>query len=665
MSPKGVIFNFSDYNLSKKEEFLLSLGLDFCLPNYRPSFAKFFLPFELFFNSLQHLPSHLSIETAQQSIQNIAHKAYSACKKTSWFPFFKYSDYQILKRLSKIKDLVICRPDKGKGIVLLNRHNYVTKMNDILSDTTKFNEIGPPQFNMIFKVEDKINRTLKQLKDDSVINNDTYQNLYSSGSSFSILYGLPKIHKQNVPLRPILAAYNSPNFSIAKFLVPLLNHLSINEFSLPNSASFIPDILKQNPKNHMISFDVQSLFTNVPLHETIEIILNKLFPLPSSSFNGFDRTDFKKLLDLAVLDTHFLFNDKIYKQIDGMAMGSPLGPTFANIFMCHLEQIFLSRCPPEFKPVYYKRYVDDTFLLFRDASHASKFLDFVNDFHPNIKFTMESENNNQLSFLDVLVSRSENVFVTGVFRKKTFTNLGLNFFSHCSFNFKLNSCKTLLSRAFSLTSNWPKFHEEIEILSKYFINNCYPRFIFEKILKRYLCNVFNPKSPVPTVPKKVMYVSLPFTNNSSYVKSELTKTLDKLYPYVEFRYIFKNPFTLGSLFHFKDSLPDLMRNLSIYLYNCPNCKFGTYVGCSKRLLKVRIDSHRGVSHRTGSTLSNKEHSAVRNHSNSCKCNVQYDNFKILSQAPNQRSLPFLESLYIKLLSPRLNNQTTSIPLHIA
>ena len=176
---------------------------------------------------------------------------------------------------------------------------------------------------MIFKVEDKINRTLKQFKDMSLISSDTYQSLYSSGSSFSILYGLPKIHKPNVPLKPILAAYNSPNFSIAKFLVPLLNSLAINEYTIPNSSNFVPDILNQNSKFHMISFDVQSLFTNVPLSQTIDIILDKLFPHPASCFNGFDKANFRKLLELSVLDTYFMFNGKIYKQVDGMAMGSP------------------------------------------------------------------------------------------------------------------------------------------------------------------------------------------------------------------------------------------------------------------------------------------------------------------------------------------------------
>ena len=163
----------------------------------------------------------------------------------------------------------------------------------------------------------------------------------------------------------------------------------------------------------------------------------------------------------------------------------------------------------------------------------------------------------------------------------------------------------------------------------------------------------------------IIYISLPFTTNAPSMKNDLNKFLCKYYPCADFRFVFKNPLTIGSLFSFKDSLPELMCACCVYLYTCPSCKFGTYVGCSKRLLKVRIDSHKGVSYRTGSSLSNKEHSAIRSHSSSCKVDVNYDQFKILCQAPSERSLLFLESLYIKHLSPTLNNQTTSIPLHIA
>ncbi|XP_068247978.1 uncharacterized protein [Palaemon carinicauda] len=218
-------------------------------------------------------------------------------------------------------------------------------MNNVLSDSSKVLEVGDLQYSLIFKAEDKINRTVKLPKDNGLLSAQSYQSLYSSGSSFSVLYGLPKVHKTNVPLRPILAAYNSPTNHLAKILVPLLCHLTNNQFTLQTSAKFIPEILEHDSNSIMVTLDVVSLFTKVSLHETIEIILGKLYPTENDIFNGFDSNSFRKLLELSVIDINFVFNTKLFKQVDGMAMGSPLGLTFANIFMCHLEEIYLGQCP--------------------------------------------------------------------------------------------------------------------------------------------------------------------------------------------------------------------------------------------------------------------------------------------------------------------------------
>ena len=123
-----------------------------------------------------------------------------------------------------------------------------------------------------------------------------------------------------------------------------------------------------------------------------------------------------------------MFNSKLYKQTEGLGMGLSLGPTFANIFLCYHERAWLTDCPENLRPSFYKRYVDDTFLLFRQADHVALFLDYLNSKHPNIKFTCEHESSGSLSFLDVNVSRSCNKFTTSVFRKSRFTGLGTSFF---------------------------------------------------------------------------------------------------------------------------------------------------------------------------------------------------------------------------------------------
>ena len=141
--------------------------------------------------------------------------------------------------------------------------------------------------------------------------------------------------------------------------------------------------------------------------------------------------------------------------------------------------------------------------------------------------------------------------------------------------------------------------------------------------------------------------------------------INNMFPALDIRLVSKNSMTLGSFFSFKDKLPTLMRSLVVYCFCCPKCKVGKYVGATKRLLKVRIDSHLGISHRTGCSLKTKEFSSIREHCQKCKTSISYDDFKIVGQATNELSLPILESLYIKQLVPSLNGQTSSTVLFIS
>jgi hypothetical protein len=119
----------------------------------------------------------------------------------------------------------------------------------------------------------------------------------------------------------------------------------------------------------MASFDVTSLFTNIPLDETIDIICNRLF-CNAVRYHGLTQPELRKLLGFAVKNCHFLFNGVLYHQIDGVVMGSPLGPLFANIFLSFHEADWLNNCPTAFKPLLYRRYVDDCFLLFHSADQV-------------------------------------------------------------------------------------------------------------------------------------------------------------------------------------------------------------------------------------------------------------------------------------------------------
>ena len=103
-----------------------------------------------------------------------------------------------------------------------------------------------------------------------------------------------------------------------------------------------------------------------------------------SKIDNLTKQDVHDLLSAAAKESFFIFDNSLYRQIDGTAMGSPLGPTLANAFLCHYEKEWLDSCPIEFKPKLYKRYVDDIFVMFWSRDHVTKFVDYMNTKHPNI-----------------------------------------------------------------------------------------------------------------------------------------------------------------------------------------------------------------------------------------------------------------------------------------
>ena len=265
----------------------------------------------------------------------------------------------------------------------------------------------------------------------------------------------------------------------------------------------------------MASFDVENLFTNIPLAETINILMCKLFPDNVPDILGIPKKFFKQLLDLSVLNSYFIFNKKFYKQIDGVGMGLPLGPTLANSFLCYHEQTWLQDCPLDFRPVFYRRYVDDTFLLFKDRSHVDLFLSYLNSKHQNIKFTSEIEENNSLSFLDCKIQRVDKRFECSVFRKASFTGLGTSFYSFCSFNFKLNGIKTLIYRAYNICTSYQLLHTEFKFLTKFFCNNGFCSSLVDDQVKKFLDAKFNTPDDNNLNPVNlVFYFSLPFLDQS-------------------------------------------------------------------------------------------------------------------------------------------------------
>ena len=186
------------------------------------------------------------------------------------------------------------------------------------------------------------------------------------------------------------------------------------------------------PIEVMVSFDIKSLFTNVPIDEALEVLHRLL--LDDESLK--DRTELTAeqvihLLDLCLRTTYmyFMYRGEYYQQKDRAAMGSPVSPVVANIYMEMFEELALRMTPA---PRIWKRYVDDTFCVM-EKEDTQTFLDQLNSLHPTIQFTMELEEDGCLPFFDTLLTRRGDGRVNiGVYRKKTHSDWYLQLTPPCA-----------------------------------------------------------------------------------------------------------------------------------------------------------------------------------------------------------------------------------------
>ena len=133
-----------------------------------------------------------------------------------------------------------------------------------------------------------------------------------------------------------MSAIGTATYKLAKFLLPFLTQLTKNGYTATDSFHLAEEICKQDPNLYMASLHVDSLFTNIPLDKTIDICIDSLCKDDENN-PKISKDIFNNLFIVASEESFFMFNNKFYKQIDGLVMGSLLRPPLANIFMCSFE----------------------------------------------------------------------------------------------------------------------------------------------------------------------------------------------------------------------------------------------------------------------------------------------------------------------------------------
>ena len=281
------------------------------------------------------------------------------------------------------------------------------------------------------------------------------------------------MNKLNNPARPVVSRIGTPEYKLAKFLDTVIKPSIPDKYMLSSTNNFIEKLKQVKVQSHqiLVSFDVVSLFTTVPLEETTQITANHLFDKDNPNTPPIEKHAFIKLMNLATQGI-FLCNGELFKQIDGVAMGSPLGPTLANFFLGNLENKLLNKTNG-FYPKIYLRCVDHIFAIFDDNLSIAKFLNVLKKQHSNMQFTMEKAMQAP-PFLDVHVQIRENELDLSMWRKEINTGILINFNAKCPIVWKSSLVQCLLGRAKSICPSQHLFEVEIGKLKRLFYDNNYP-----------------------------------------------------------------------------------------------------------------------------------------------------------------------------------------------
>ena len=268
------------------------------------------------------------------------------------------------------------------------------------------------------------------------------------------------------PLRPIVDYTRSIGYNVsqalAELLVPLIGKTKYHVKNVKHLADELKD-LKLDEEDMFVSHDVVSLFTNTPISQSTEIIKNRLQKDKSLKKRTLlTPDDIVELLNFILTTTYFVLRGQVYQQKFGTAMGSPVSPIVANLFMEDLEQRAMETAPDDLRPKLWKRYVDDTLEVIRRGK-VVEWSEHLNRMDPtgSIKFTHEEETDNSIPFLDTHIHRRyDGSIKVKVYRKKTHTNQYLTFDSHHPLHQKMGVIRTLMNRCEEIVTEEEDKEEE-------------------------------------------------------------------------------------------------------------------------------------------------------------------------------------------------------------
>jgi hypothetical protein len=303
------------------------------------------------------------------------------------------------------------------------------------------------------------------------------------------------MHKPNTPIRPVINNRNAPTYKIAKKLNTILNHnLHIeNQYNTTDSNALANIItkLKITPNHRLLTLDIKDLYVNIPINETINITKDQLM-----KHNDTQTTNqIIMLLEHILNQNYFTFQGTIYQPDKGVAMGSPISGTMAEIFLQNLENTHIKHLIDSNILAFYTRYVDDILILYDNTlTTPDSIQQYIGTIHKNIQFNPTHENNHSVNFLDLTIYRKPHHLAIGIHRKPTTTDTTINFLSNHPPEQKLPTYRFLIKRMLTIPIHTEQRQGEWQNILHIAHKNNFPKNLITNLKHRIQQKVTQPNT---------------------------------------------------------------------------------------------------------------------------------------------------------------------------
>ena len=511
----NVVVNLSDRVLTLTESAVLNKGLNFCITNQNnnlvdktldPEIDKFIRTLQLrcmfrdqnsdqkpFTGNPNWKPPPSKCNNAisgfEQFIRKNVRQLFFQNKTRQNISKF---DRKALLTLSKDKNIIIKKADKGGSIAVLNSEQYKNKMLVMLADAKTYTLTDAIDLN---KAKNDVDVTIEKLLALQFIDKSQKRFLTQCVPKLPILYGLPKIHKNNWPLRPIVSQINSPAYRLNKYVDYLL---TTAEKSIPNLLQdttrflqYVGSLPLLTHESILFTIDVTSLYTVLPHSMVIEYV-GAMYKETLQNWNTFTPDIapipvdlLQTIIRLILNQTFFQFNDKSYLQNYGITMGAPSSVKLANITLYkHLQNIHAHYSGKT--PSIQLRLIDDIFGIWSgNEGELENWVTFLNNSHDTIKFTLEHSRQN-IPFLDTMVYIENNKVKTKLYKKPTDNKQYLHYNSEHPTHVKNSIPYAQALRYRRIIEDDLILQGELEKLKENFTSRLYPDSIVDSAIDKVL-----------------------------------------------------------------------------------------------------------------------------------------------------------------------------------